>query len=119
MIVYFIIYLLSLPERKQGTQRTGGSFTGNCCHVWGCTHCYWRWRNPDERCQVSSNGESAKCLGALLAINWAQLYHIKEKLNYPCHSLSDDMKNVVYLELMERGVVSPLTCNLSEGGRRD
>jgi hypothetical protein len=33
LFIYLLIYLLSLPEREQGTQRAGGSITRNCCHM--------------------------------------------------------------------------------------
>jgi hypothetical protein len=52
-------------------------------------------RTNDVRYQVMVS--QLNVWGALLAINQAQLYYIKEKLNYPYHSLSDGMKNVVYL----------------------
>jgi hypothetical protein len=70
-------------------------------------------RTNDVRYQVMVS--QLNVWGALLAINWAQFYHIKEKLNYPYHSLSDDIKNGVYLELMEWWSGVPIDMELEQG----
>jgi hypothetical protein len=43
------------------------------------------------------------------------LSHYKEKLNYSFHSLSDNMKNVVYLELMEWWTSVSIDLELEQG----